>query len=61
MSRAVEPREPPGSDSDPWVLGYEALLALGRVRQSVRHHDVAMPDLERAEELIRQLATGPQD
>jgi len=57
---AVRPREPtPGPGTDPWALGAEAVAALGRVRSSLPRTSARVEDLERAIEIVRRLAWGP--
>ena len=61
MRAAVRPREPAAVGTDPWALGEEAVAALGRVRSSLPRTSSRVGDLERAVELVRQLAWGPDD
>jgi hypothetical protein len=42
---------------DPLELGYEALIAIGRVRASLPARRM-LPDVERVEEIVRRLAWG---
>jgi hypothetical protein len=57
---AVRPREPAPVGTDPWALGAEAVQLLGRVRSAIPRTSTRAGDLERAVELVRQLAWGPQ-
>jgi hypothetical protein len=58
LSRAVRPREPADSATDPWQLAFDALSHLQKVHgvtPATRWH------LKEAAELVKQLATGPAD
>ena len=57
---AVQPRERPGSDVDPWELAHEGLQHLGKLRAAVRG-DRGRAHLAAAEECLRQLAVGPEE
>lgn len=60
MLERIRPREPAPPHADPFQVAEEALFHLGRLHATVRHHPTLAPDLEAAEELIRQLAWGPE-
>jgi hypothetical protein len=58
---AVRPREPAPVGTDPWLLADKAVRALARVRSALPRTSTRVDDLERAIELVRQLAWGPDD
>ena len=55
----VEPRERPPSNADPWLLAEEALDLLDGLRRELSPVGRAVRDLEQAQELLKQLAVGP--
>jgi hypothetical protein len=58
---AVRPREPSPAWADPLELAREGLNCMRSVRQSYRQAGLErlLPTIERAEEIMRQLAWGP--
>jgi hypothetical protein len=58
LREAVRPREPAWT-TDPWVLGAEAVQLLAHVRRALPSTSTRFDDLERAVELVRRLAWGP--
>ena len=56
----TRPRDPAPAYSDPLVLADEAVSALGLVRQHSRT-EAAAGAIDRAIEIVRQLAWGPMD
>ena len=61
LRRIVQPHEPAPADVDPWLLAEQAVRALARVRSALPRSSTRVDDLERAVELVRQLAWGPDD
>jgi hypothetical protein len=61
LRRIVQPYEPAPADVDPWLLAEQAVKALARVRSALPRTSSRVEDLERAVELVRQLAWGPDD
>jgi hypothetical protein len=59
LRERLRPKEPPAADSDPWEIANEALLLLAAIRPSIRNAQ-ALAKLEQAEELVKQLAWGPE-
>jgi len=57
---AVQPRERPPADTDPYELAHQGLSHLGKLRASIRG-DRGRAHLAAAEEFLRQLAVGPED
>jgi len=57
---ALQPRERPPREADPWELAREALKHLQMVRPAARG-DRARAHLAEVAEIIRQLAVGPDD
>lgn len=60
LRERIRPMEPPAPDSDPWEIANDALLLLSAVRLSISS-PAALAKLEQAEELLRQLAWGPEE
>lgn len=57
----VQPARPLSeAEWDAQALGERALIRTGRLRAVVRRHPQLLPDLDEVEELIRQLAWGPE-
>jgi hypothetical protein len=61
LIEAVRPQTPAPVGSDPWVLGAEVVRLLSHVRRALPPTSNGRVDLERALELVRQLAWGPDD
>jgi hypothetical protein len=61
LRETVRPREPAPADVDPWALRAEAVRLLGHVRRALPPTSNGRVALERAVELVRQLAWGPED
>jgi hypothetical protein len=61
LRRIVQTYEPAPADVDPWLLAEQAVKALARVRSALPRTSSRVEDLERAVELVRQLAWGPDD
>jgi predicted RNA polymerase sigma factor len=61
LRERVWPRERPPANCDPWLLASEALDLMDAVRKELRPMGRAILDLEQAQELVRQLAVGPED
>ena len=59
LTEAVRPATPAPAGTDPWLLAQEAVRALGRVRSALPRTSTRIDDLERAIELVKQLAWGP--
>ena len=57
---AVQPRERPDANVDPWELAHEGLRHLGKLKATVRG-ERGRAHLAAAEECLRQLAVGPED
>jgi len=58
---ATRPKEFPGALSDPLELGVDALAHLRAVRNGLGSNSRARSHLAQAEELIKQLAHGPEE
>jgi hypothetical protein len=58
---AVQPKERPSSYVDPWELGFEGLKHLAKIRRAVLRATNGQEHLEAVQEIIRQLAVGPED
>lgn len=57
----IRPEQPLAeAEWDAQALGERALIRTGRLRAAVRRHPQLLPDLDDVEELIRQLAWGPE-
>jgi hypothetical protein len=61
LKNRVWPRERPSRNADPWLLADEALDCLDRVGKALGLQRLALVDLEQAQEVIKQLAVGPED
>src|SRR5512133_2405236 len=61
LIEAVRPHTPTPVGTDPWVLGAEAVRLLGHVRRALPPTSNRRVELERAIELVRRLAWGPED
>jgi hypothetical protein len=59
LREIVRPRRPAPAGADPWVLGAEAVRLLARTRRALSRTSNRVEDLDRAIELVRQLAWGP--
>jgi hypothetical protein len=60
LRRAIRPHEPVDPETDPWELGYRALMLAKALRPSLRNPR-PLAVLAELEELIRQLSYGPDD
>jgi hypothetical protein len=58
---AVQPREHPDANTDPWELAFEGLQHLKKIRASILKATNGEQHFEAVQEIIRQLAVGPQD
>jgi hypothetical protein len=61
LRKRVWPRERPSRNADPWLIADEALDLLDGIRKELRPTGKAVLDLEQAQELVKQLAVGPED
>jgi hypothetical protein len=58
---AVQPRERPDTYTDPWELAHEGLRHLAKIRTAALKAMKGQQHLEAVQEVIRQLAVGPEE
>jgi CubicO group peptidase (beta-lactamase class C family) len=58
---AVEPRERPDANTDPWQLAFDGLQHLSKIRNFAIKAANVQKHLEAVQEIIRQLAVGRED
>jgi hypothetical protein len=61
LRERMKPKHPLAANADPWLLAASALDKLESVKGSLPPGGHARVDLEEAEELVKQLAWGPED
>ena len=60
LRKRVWPEMRPPANADPWLIADEALDLLDGIRRELRPGKAVL-DVDQAQELVKQLAVGPED